>query len=125
METLSYDFTVTVTPCTINSFTMSSIGDIEMTLGDSHVFSQRYTIVQDKECGYEETFVVTGQPSFVIHQKSEDRFRVEPMEDSHIGLYTITAVCTIQVPNDAQKSSYTEWRQEFTFTVTVKPCIPT
>ena len=51
-------------------------------------------------------------------------FVVQTDDSNDVGIYTVTVECTIQVPDDYTKTSYTEWKQSDTFTIIVQPCKP-
>ena len=57
---------------------MTGVNDLTMTLGDAAAFLGKYKIEQNEACNYEITYEIVGNPSFVIHQKNQRRFKVHP-----------------------------------------------
>ena len=82
---------------------------------------------QTPDCGYEQVITISGAPSFVTHDEVAKTFLIEPTQESDVGDYTVTVKSSILVPDDASKSSFTEWNKSFSFTIVVEPeevCVP-
>lgn len=126
VATESYDFVVTVLPCAIGSYTtVTTVDDITMSVIDPAVTSTSYEFIQTPVCGYPEVVTLTGLPSFVTHNVATRDFTIAPSDDSHIGIFTVDVVCKISVPDNPEKSSFTEYTQTDSFTITIEPCMPT
>ena len=102
LETIDYNFVVTVNPCTILSYTASDKpADVDITIGDPMTTSGVYSTLQTPNCGYPETVNVTSLPSFVTHDSSSKNFSFQTSDPNDIGEHTVRLVSTIRVPDDA------------------------
>ena len=79
--------------------------------------------MQNPVCGYDEVVTVTGLPAFVTHDTINNFFTVNtPTDSAFVGQYPIEVKSEIQVPDSAEKLTFTTFTQTHTFTVFVNPC---
>ena len=49
-------------------------------------------------------------PSFVVFEEDQRQFRIQTDDNEDVGKYTVNVECKIEVPDNPEKSSYTEWK---------------
>ena len=83
---------ITVNPCIVSSLTtVDNMGDMTYTIGDPDLTQGTYSF-QDlpNSCGYDQTIVVVGLPTFAMHDDSAREFTVfETFDHSLIGSYNV------------------------------------
>ena len=112
-------------PCRIFSFEGDPIvNDLYYTIGQQSVTSGKYGFIQDKNCGYEETFAVNGvDPKWITHNTATKDFTVPfTMDNAAEGTYVITIRNEISVPDSADKLQYTKHFVEYEFSVIIEYC---
>ena len=111
MNSISYDFTVTVNPCDVKSVQKTPASSVSLNhkLGDPQ-FSEAYSFVQSTDCNYETTTtIVEGLPDFIFHDELSNELLFDQTFDaSLIATYTITVRNTLVQPTSASDPSETE-----------------
>lgn len=65
--TVEYPFSIFVEPCIITDFTTVPISKVFYTIGAQGVTSETYEFIQEPDCNYDVTFIVTDLPIFATH----------------------------------------------------------
>lgn len=83
IPSITYDFTVTVDPCAIQSYIASvTVADVSMVWSDAPLTSPSYSFSQTPQCGYAESVQIGALPSFLEHDATTTRFTAMPSDSS-------------------------------------------
>ena len=103
------EFIIYVDPCPATSLIdIETVGDITYIIGSPDKTQGTYSF-QDSPyaCGYDQTIVVSGVPSFVIHDDVSREFTIlETFDHSLVGSYLVAIDVSIQVPTDYTMSAF-------------------
>ena len=121
-------FTLRINPCQIDDYSVNpvSFNPIEYDLGDAGFTFGSYEFTQYLACGYDEVITVTGLPSsgFIEHRTGSKDFSFTSTSNSNdVGLYQVSLIGEIQVPDDYTAGSATSpFTKTVDFEVRVNPC---
>ena len=127
IPSLEYDIVLTVHPCDVDDLVSATfqgdityrIGDPAMTVPSTHSF-----IDTPNACGYEQTIVINGNPTFFSYDDASNEFNIdETFSAFRVGTYTTTIQTTIQVPTDYTQTDFTVLTTLQRFKFYVEPCI--
>lgn len=85
----------------ITDFSTTPISKVVYIIGDPAVTSEQYLFTQTPSCGYDQTYTVTGLPTFATHQTAQRNFLVpQTLDLSLAGIYTVTVRADTSQPTD-------------------------
>ena len=121
---ISYEFLVTINPCTTTVTVNSPSNKITYTIGDNTLTDGTYSFTQTPNCGYIVFVDLTNLPAHVLHQKNSKDFRIPKTEDRKLeGTETVNVRGYVSEPDDYTATTFTAKDANFNFDIEmVDPC---
>ena len=97
MPSISYDFTVTVNPCTITKVDKSpaTLENVEYTIGDTDLKFGSWYFTQSPACGWEPTIEII-KPDWLEYDDASKKFTLRQTFDSSlVGKHPVTVRHTL------------------------------
>ena len=123
---VEYEFKVIVDYCKVNDyFAVKKTQDISYNIGGPDLSNVGlYIFVEDTDCDYSQTVILTNLPDFITHNKDTNDFTLPKTSNlDFIGSYTVTIRSEIQTPDDPSGTTFTTLFVEYDFIIYVEPCL--